>query len=307
MIRSVTAVGALLTAVMAVAGCASSDGVGIGHHQPGTARAHTDATSLGQPDEPIAGPQGATPQFLVECLYSHAAADDPIVYPGQPGHSHLHMFFGNTEVDAFTTVESLRNGDTTCDQPLDKAAYWAPALLRGAEVLTPVKSTAYYRPGQGVEPSTVQPFPEGLVMIGGNSGATGEQPLSVVAWGCGAGIERAVRPPECARGRNLRLLVTFPDCWDGAHLDSDDHHAHVAYSSRGACPPGFPVAITQLQFSVEYPVWGSTDGLLLASGAVTTGHADFMNGWDQAKLASEVQLCLHREVVCGVASGRATG
>ena len=269
MIRSVTAVGALLTAVMAVAGCASSDGVGIGHHQPGTARAHTDATSLGQPDEPIAGPQGATPQFLVECLYSHAAADDPIVYPGQPGHSHLHMFFGNTEVDAFTTVESLRNGDTTCDQPLDKAAYWAPALLRGAEVLTPVKSTAYYRPGQGVE--------------------------------------RAVRPPECARGRNLRLLVTFPDCWDGENLDSDDHHAHVAYSSRGACPPGFPVAITQLQFSVEYPVWGSTDGLLLASGAVTTGHADFMNGWDQAKLASEVQLCLHREVVCGVASGRATG
>ena len=115
MIRSVTAVGALLTAVMAVAGCASGDGVGIGHHQPGTARAHTDATSLGQPDEPIAGPQGATPQFLVECLYSHAAADDPIVYPGQPGHSHLHMFFGNTEVDAFTTVESLRNGDTTCD------------------------------------------------------------------------------------------------------------------------------------------------------------------------------------------------
>ena len=302
MIRSVTAVGALLTAVMAVAGCASSDGVCIGHHQPGTARAHTDATSLGQPDEPIAGPQGATPQFLVECLYSHAAADDPIVYPGQPGHSHLHMFFGNTEVDAFTTVESLRNGDTTCDQPLDKAAYWAPALLRGAEVLTPVKSTAYYRPGQGVEPSTVQPFPEGLVMIGGNSGATGEQPLSVVAWGCGAGIERAVRPPECARGRNLRLLVTFPDCWDGENLDSDDHHAHVAYSSRGACPPGFPVAITQLQFSVEYPVWGSTDGLLLASGAVTTGHADFMNGWDQATLEQEVRLCIHREVVCGLSS-----
>lgn len=169
-----------------------------------------------------------------------------------------------------------------------------------------MKSTAYYRPGQGVEPSTVQPFPEGLVMIGGNSGATGEQPLSVVA-----GVWRRHRAsgsaPECARGRNLRLLVTFPDCWDGENLDSDDHHAHVAYSSRGACPPGFPVAITQLQFSVEYPVWGSTDGLLLASGAVTTGHADFMNGWDQAKLASEVQLCLHREVVCGVASGRATG
>ncbi|MGB8858550.1 MAG: DUF1996 domain-containing protein [Ilumatobacteraceae bacterium] len=269
--------------------------------------APTDATSLGQPDEPIAGPQGGTPQFLVECLYSHSGSDDPIVFPGQPGQSHLHVFFGNTNVDAFTTIASLAGGETTCDQPLDKAAYWAPALLRGPEVLTPVKSTAYYRPGADVDPTAVQPFPAGLVMIGGNSGATGEQPLSIVAWGCGAGIERAVLPPECSEGRDLRLMITFPDCWDGVNLDSADHHAHVAYSSQGACPDGYPVPVPQLQFSVEYPVWGSTEGLLLASGGLTTGHADFMNGWDQAKLASEVDLCIHREVVCGVASGRKTG
>lgn len=291
---------AAATLLVAAAACSSDE-------QAEPFHAHTDVTSLGQPDRPIAGPQGATPQFLVECLFSHAASDDPIVYPGQPGQSHLHVFFGNTRVDAFTTIASLAGGDTTCDQPLDKAAYWAPALLRGPEVLTPVKSTAYYRPGEGVDATTVQPFPAGLMMVGGNSGATGEQPLSIVAWGCGAGIERAVRPPTCVQGRNLRLLVTFPDCWDGEHLDSPDHHAHVAYSSKGACPDGFPVPVPQLQFSVEYPVWGDPTGLLLASGGVTTGHADFMNGWDQAKLTSEVELCLHREVVCGVASGRKSG
>jgi len=289
----------LLLAVSCSNGSDSGNGASV--------KAHTDATSLGQPDEPIAGPQGATPQFLVECQYSHAGSDDPIVFPGQPGQSHLHAFFGNTSVDAFTTIDSLAAGGTTCDQPLDKAAYWAPALLRGPEVLTPIKSTAYYRPGQGVEPSTVQPFPAGLVMVGGNSGATGEQPLSIVAWSCGAGIERAVRPPECTEARNLRLLVTFPDCWDGVNLDSPDHHGHVAYSSQGRCPQGYPVPVVQMQFSVEYPVWGPTDGLVLASGGLTTGHADFMNGWDQEKLASEVRLCLHREVVCGVASGRASG
>jgi hypothetical protein len=217
------------------------------------------------------------------------------------------VFFGNTVVDAFSTVASLAGGATTCDQPLDKAAYWAPALLRGTEQQPPVKSTAYYRPGQGIDPASVQPFPPGLMMVAGNSGATGEQPLSIVAWTCGAGIERSVLPPVCSRGRSLRLLVTFPDCWDGVHLDSVDHHAHVAYSSHGSCPGGFPVPIVQLLFAVEYPVWGSTDGLQLASGGLTTGHADFMNGWDQDKLAGEVKFCIHRLVVCGVASGRTTG
>ncbi len=294
---------ALVAAVLAISGCAGDTGGTLA----GAMKGHTDATSLGQPDRAIAGPQGATPQFLVECLHSHTASDDPIVYPGRPGQSHLHEFFGNTDVNAYTTVASLASGGTTCDQPLDRAAYWAPALMRGAEVLTPVKSTAYYRPGEGVPATSVQPFPVGLEMIAGNSGATGEQPLSIVAWGCGAGIERAVLPPVCAQGRDLRLLVTFPDCWNGSDLDSHDHHAHVAYSAGGVCPDGFAVSIPQLQFSVEYPVWGSTAGLTLASGGLTTGHADFMNGWDQAKLTSEVELCLHREVVCGVASGRKTG
>jgi hypothetical protein len=67
------------------------------------------------------------------------------------------------------------------------------------------------------------------------------------------------------------------------------------------------VPIPQLQFSVEYPVHGSTAGMELSSGGLLSGHADFMNGWDEAKLKSEVELCLHRNVVCGVASGRKSG
>lgn len=293
----------LLLVALVLVGCSTGEDQSAGSHSMSV----TDATSLGQPDRPVAGPQGAIPQFLVECEYSHTAADDPIVFPGQSGMSHLHVFFGNTSVDANTTIESLASGATTCDQPLDLAAYWAPALLRGPEVIPPVKSTAYYRPGVDVDPTTVQPFPAGLVMIGGNAGAVAEQPVSIVAWSCGVSSERAVRPPECREGRNLRLIVTFPDCWDGVHLDSDDHHSHVAYSSGGVCPKGFAVPVPQLQFAVEYDHWGSTEGLVLASGGVTSGHADFMNGWDQEKLASEVDLCLHRKVVCGVTSGRKSG
>lgn len=282
---------------VAAAGCNADDDQRHAHPGDGVG-------SLGQPDAPIAGPQGTQAQFVVECGLSHMATDDPIVFPDQPGMSHLHAFFGSTAVDASSTPADLLGTDTTCDQPLDTASYWAPVLLRDGEPLAPVKSTAYYRPGLGVDPTSVQAYPAGMVMLAGNPGATEEQPLSIVAWTCGAGIERAALPPECAEGSNLRLIVTFPDCWDGARLDSPDHYAHVAYSSGGHCPEGYPVPVPQLQFTVEYPAHGPTTGLALASGGLLTGHADFMNAWDQAKLEREVALCLHRELVCGVASGR---
>ena len=50
------------------------------------------------------GPQGTVGQFVVECGYSHSAPDDPIVYPGQPGMSHEHDFFGNVTTDADSTL-----------------------------------------------------------------------------------------------------------------------------------------------------------------------------------------------------------
>jgi hypothetical protein len=259
------------------------------------------------PDRVIAGPQGAVGQFVVECGFSHAAFDDPIVHPGKAGASHLHVFFGNTDTDAFSTVETLAEGDTTCDQSADLASYWAPALIRDGVVQTPVKSTAYYRAGIDVVPTEVEPYPYGLRMIAGDPTATDEQPLSVVAWSCGAGILREATPPECPEGRNLRLLVTFQDCWNGVDLDSVDHVSHVSYSHRGACPASHPVPIPQLQFSVEYPVTGPTDGLELSSGGLLTGHADFYNVWEPERLEREVRTCLHRGAVCGVASGRTDG
>jgi hypothetical protein len=289
-------VGRVASLTLIVAACSGGSDSDTHAHPAGGPAAQ------GQPDAPIAGPQGARAQFVVECGFSHLAPDDPIVFPGRPGMSHLHAFFGNPAVDAFTTAADLPGGDTTCEQPLDTAAYWAPTLLRDGQPLEPTKSTAYYRPGLGVQPASVQAYPAGLVMLAGNPAATSEQPVSIVAWTCGTGISREVLPPVCASGSNLRLIVTFPDCWDGSNLDSDDHYAHVAYSSGGQCPSAHRVPIPQLQFSVEYPVTGDASGLVLASGGLLTGHADFINGWDQAKLESEVALCLHRELVCGVAS-----
>ena len=47
--------------------------------------------------------------FTTDCFPSHRAPDDPIVFPGQPGASHSHDFFGNTTTDASSTYASMRS------------------------------------------------------------------------------------------------------------------------------------------------------------------------------------------------------
>ncbi len=304
-----------LVAVMAAAGCSSAGATNaLTHAAPASVAPPTTMMAsmprmspdgaMGAPDRPVAGPQGRVAQFLVECPFSHALADDPIVFPGRPGQSHMHDFFGNASADAASTYASLLAGHSNCDQGLDTASYWAPAMIDDGRTLVPTKSVAYYRPGEGVDPTTVQSYPSGLKMIAGNAGAEGPQPTSVVAFTCGAGIARDAAPPTCPADRPLRMLVTFPDCWDGVHTDSDDHRSHMAYSSHGSCPSTHPVAVPQLQFSVAYPFSGDPSRLSLASGPIFTGHADFFNAWNEAKLTNEIDECIHRKVVCGVTSGR---
>ena len=68
--------------------------------------------------------------FRFQCKPSHNLYDDPVVYPGQPGLSHLHTFFGNRSSNAYSTYASLRaSGDGTCvGGPINRSAYWFPAL-----------------------------------------------------------------------------------------------------------------------------------------------------------------------------------
>ena len=70
--------------------------------------------------------------FRFDCEVSHYNLDDPIVFPGEVGAAHDHMFWGNTTTDAFSTTDSLlANADSTCDGRRDgnQAAYWTPVLF----------------------------------------------------------------------------------------------------------------------------------------------------------------------------------
>jgi hypothetical protein len=251
------------------------------------------------------GPQGLVPQFIVSCAYSHSAYDDPIVALGQPGLSHRHDFFGNRTTNAFSTPDSMLGQATSCERQLDTASYWAPSLFDHGEPVSPLGLDAYYRPGPGIDPTTVQPYPHGLMMIAGDHTATAPQSTSFVGWGCGIQGDPQVEPPICPADAPLRLKVVFPDCWDGVNLDSEDHTSHVTASVGGTCPESHPVAIPQLTLSIGYPISGEGHDLSLSSGSVLSGHADFVNAWDEAELTRQVVKCLHRGLVCGVVPNKA--
>jgi hypothetical protein len=240
----------------------------------------------------LGGPQGRAGQFVVECGWSHSSFDDPIVHPGHGGASHRHDFFGNSTTSATSTYEQLISAPTTCQQRLDTAAYWAPSLLDAdATPIEPIMATAYYRAGPGVNPTSVAAYPPDLRMLGEEAG-----------WTCRPGLAGSPAPPSCAASAGLQLAIQFPDCWDGERTDSDDHRAHVAVSADGHCPPGHPVPIPLLELVIDYGVV-DPGGLSLSSGPASSAHADFWNTWDQAKLETEVELCLRRQQVCGVSGG----
>jgi hypothetical protein len=238
--------------------------------------------------------------FVSGCSFSHRNNDDPIVFPGKPGLSHDHTFLGNSTTNAFSTLDTLKGGTSSCRRPGDTAAYWVPTLVSSSgQAIVPRAATVYYR-RHTLAP--VSAFPQGFKLIAGNSKATAAQGLRITSWNCGPIAE--IRPqatiPTCpdADRQGLALHVQFPDCWDGLNLDSADHQSHMAYSVRGVCPAGHAVAVPAVQVNVRYLSAGGA-GLTLASGGQFSGHADFFNAWNQAALERLVTGCLNALRHCG--------
>jgi hypothetical protein len=90
----------------------------------------------------------------------------------------------------------------------------------------------------------------------------------------------------------LELHVNYPDCWDGEHLDSPDHKSHMAHSRDYVCPASHPVKVPLIRLMIRYPIVDAR-GVTLASGGQLTGHADFVNAWDQRVLERLVDECFH--------------
>jgi hypothetical protein len=232
--------------------------------------------------------------FVSGCRFSHRNMDDPIVFPGQPGKSHDHTFIGSDSTNAFSTLGSLQESQSSCRRAGDTAAYWVPTLLSASgDPIQPLSASVYYR-RHTLAP--VRAFPPGFKQIAGNSKATAPQGMAITYWNCGpvAQMRPSATVPTCpnAGRRGLALHVRFPDCWDGINLDSPDHELHMAYSTRGRCPADHPVALPAIQLNLRYPTAGGA-GVSLSSGGQFSAHADFFNAWNQGVLQSLVDGCLN--------------
>jgi hypothetical protein len=258
----------------------------------------------------FAPPAYATnPGWITSCQYGHSLPDDPIVFPGQPGASHLHDFVGAKNTDAFSTPDSLRAGGTTCLTIGDDSAYWVPALYEnGVRVLpngTAKNALFYYRRIAAPSGTTVRTIPDGLKIIVGNSHATSpaENPQlgTDIIFKCGPGSSTnlAYPPSSCPDTNIMSVSLRFPNCWDGVHLDSPDHKSHMAYPVSGHCPATHPVVLPRIESFFRYPVGAGTVGTIsLSSGPWYTIHQDFFNGWVPSALQSLVTKCINALVVC---------
>jgi hypothetical protein len=246
-------------------------------------------------------------QFVVRCPYSHTLPDDPIVFPGLPGASHSHDFFGNVTADASSTYDSMLLGATTCRVPSDTAGYWTPTAYLDGEPIVPPVMRIYYL---GHPTARVETIPPGLQMIGGNRDATSPEENPHVRWSCGQTVE--VRTPleaapyDCTPWAGYRFVdgvvahIDFPRCWDGAGLTPE----HVVYEVNGSCPAGFPHVLPEISERVHFHVMDPTgpDGtvrLTLSSGPYYTMHGDFWNTWQQPRLDQLVRDCIVARVHCG--------
>ena len=253
---------------------------------------------------PVEGDLG---EFVALCPSSHRARNDPIVFPGQPGQSHLHSFFGSTVTDAYSTLGTLLAGGTTCDPVEDRSAYWVPTLLVDGVALEPEEAKVYYLTAHD-DPGAVRPFPPGLRILAGTPSRTGPDGPSRYTWSCrGADASSTGDFAVCPAGHELELLLDFPDCWNGRDLDAPDHKSHMAYGAGGACPASHPVPVPRLQFKLRYPTSGGP-GVRIATGSGVhashggsgySAHGDFLNAWLPGTLEERVERCLARELKCG--------
>lgn len=284
------------------------------------------------------GVQGAVPAsaapdvvgaFRFICTPGHVSYDDPVVYPGQPGKSHLHQWFGNTAADAHSTYASLRKtGDSTCMNRLNRSAYWMPAMLDGkGHVVRPDYISVYYKRRPAGDPECRRmaargcaPIPPGLRYVFGYDMVSGKTPTGGGYFDCdgGGGVRGhfatiAQAAKGCPAGARLGAVINAPDCWDGKRLDSPNHRDHMATGGYGGwgyyrCPDTHPYVIPAFTMGAWYSVdEARADDWYLASDempgmprmpAGSTLHADWFGAWDDRVMAIWTDHCIDRMLNC---------
>lgn len=249
----------------------------------------------------------------------------------------MHLFYGNDTADSNSTYESLRkNGIGTCEGgPMNRSAYWIPALINGgSKVILPDYVQIYYKV-QIPQIPTLNYVPRGLRSIAGNpmdSGATEAQVYGPAnssvpggyykspIWKCyaedGLGAQRNQSDviPQCQDGDRLFASVPFPYCWDKDKLiDSNDHRTHVVFPPDydEVCPASHPYRIPEFTIITTWGIragdaaqmqnWYLSSDRHQGHPVYPNGkslHADWFGGWDDAVMKRWVDNCLKGSKSC---------
>ena len=277
---------------------------------------------------------GVVGAFRFICQPGQLNWDDPIVYPGRAGASpHLHQWFGNASGNAFSTYRSLRTGgQSSCMGPLNRSAYWMPAMLDGhGRVIRPDWISIYYKrvpagaPDCGPGGAHCRRLPRGLrYVFGFDTRRMGErQPENLIFhWKCvtpqntlRGGLEPRFDRLDCPAGNALMVTLASPDCWDGRRLDSADHRSHIVqqelsqYDGRTHCPGSHPFLVPQFTIGAVYTVaageriqdWYLSSDRMAGMPPMPPGstfHADWYGGWDDPTLRTWTANCIDRVLSC---------
>ncbi|RMZ78930.1 hypothetical protein DV737_g3726, partial [Chaetothyriales sp. CBS 132003] len=262
----------------------------------------------------------STAFFLMPCWPITTQRLDPLVSPGEIS-SHVHQIVGGNAFAPTLSYNDTQAEDvcTTCFVSTDHSNYWIPSLYfqyaNGSfESVDQVGSTSVYyfneaaRLGTG---ETMTPFPEGFRMLAGDptkrTGGTdfADQAINYKCLNYAGSPTDSKGFPDYDCPDGIRAEVTFPSCWDGVNLDSDDHQSHVAYPTvtyqAGACPSSHPVHLVTLlvefiwdthKFADQWP--NADENPFVWSTGDPTGfglHADYIMGWDYDVLSAAVEEC----------------
>jgi len=288
---------------------------------------------------PKAVPPSSAPDvlgaFRFLCGAGQVSYDDPIVYPGKPGAAHLHQFFGNLGANANSTYESLRKGgDSTCQNELNRSAYWMPAMLDGkGNVVRPDFVSIYYKRRPVSDPFCTTAakgctgIPRGLRLVFGwdQSRPSEPQPQNnklfnfkcVKGWTpTTAAFPDMIEPMKaCKPGQWLSATINTPECWNGVDLDSKDHRSHLADMVRDRnsgnlhCPSTHPMIIPRFTMGVGYSIEVGDDPTLwtLASDHMLPArlrrpgasfHSDYFEAWEDGIRQRWEAGCIDKMLNC---------
>ncbi|MGB5759746.1 MAG: DUF1996 domain-containing protein [Acidimicrobiales bacterium] len=294
----------------------------------------------GNPEQSFPIPAGG--QFRTGCEFSHFSYDDPLLFPGRPGASHLHMHFGNTDINAFTTFDTMLNsGSSTCNgQELNRTGYWVPAMFDAqGNVRIPERVVVYYK-GEGRARGEAQKYPDRAALIAtenlntvpeADGGVSGKLTFVCSDNFSTASYEGAHTIPICdgSKFKNeygvdddprvvLEMNVKFNQCWNGedpADWTNFQPPPGGWYSSNCVAP--YDRILPNLEYFVNYKVeiGETTEGWFLSSDVDPTTfgvskaapgstiHGDWWGAWNSDVADQWIENCVNFVADDGTPSG----